>query len=194
MAGSLAPHSACPGALAPRQLHARAARSLAVAPRAIAAVEAPPSKSSKPSKPDGVMGQGPIIINGQVRAKYACEQWRSLGIVEHSFERRLRSAGVCWCLLLRIDTFCGAGAAQHLRAAAGRDQFDGGPCGADSAANPEGCQGLLAAHGLSARLVVTGLCRRGAPPCLLPSAGRTGSARSAAGPRTCHKRHRAAGG
>ena len=67
MAGSLAPHSACPGALVSRQPHARAARSLAVAPRAIAAVEAPPSKSSKQSKPDGVMGQGPIIINGQVR-------------------------------------------------------------------------------------------------------------------------------
>ena len=58
MAGSLAPHSACQGmvALRPR----RAARSLALAPQAVAAMEAPPSK------PDGVMGQGPIIINGQV--------------------------------------------------------------------------------------------------------------------------------
>ena len=58
MAGSLAPHSACQGMLALRPR--RAARSLALAPQAVAAVEAPPSK------PDGVMGQGPIIINGQV--------------------------------------------------------------------------------------------------------------------------------
>lgn len=80
MAGSLAPHSACSGALASRQLPARAARSLAVVPRAIAAVEAPPSKSGKQSKPDGVMGQGPIIINGQVwRLRHS--QWRCSAVV-----------------------------------------------------------------------------------------------------------------
>ena len=61
MAGALAPQKACHSMLAQRA--GRCGRALAVAPQAVAALEAPPAKQSKP---DGVMGQGPIIINGQV--------------------------------------------------------------------------------------------------------------------------------
>ena len=69
MAGALAPQKACHGMLAQRL--GRCGRALAVAPQAVAAVEAP---SAKQSKPDGVMGQGPIIINGQVHTQAL--QWR----------------------------------------------------------------------------------------------------------------------
>ena len=72
MAGALAPQKACHGMLAQRP--GRCGRALAVAPQAVAAMEAPPTKQAKQSKPDGVMGQGPIIINGQVplRALWQC--------------------------------------------------------------------------------------------------------------------------
>ena len=72
MAGALAPQKACHGMLAQRP--GRCGRALAVAPQAVAAMEAPPAKQAKQSKPDGVMGQGPIIINGQVPLQ-ALWQW-----------------------------------------------------------------------------------------------------------------------
>ena len=56
----------------------RCGRALAVAPQAVAAMEAPPTNQAKQSKPDGVMGQGPIIINGQVPLRALCWRWSLL--------------------------------------------------------------------------------------------------------------------